>query len=65
MRYELIVGNIGKVHLCDSTREAFMLFWKYVAASKGNIGCATNEPVTLLRNGAIYEEYLPESEDNE
>lgn len=57
MRYEVIVGNIGSVYYGDDKEVAERKFDAYMAASQSGYGRAGNEPVTMMRDGEIYQEY--------
>lgn len=57
--FEIIVGNVGKVHECDSIGEANHYFDKYVALSKVGRGRAGNENVDMYRDVEIIDEYIP------
>ena len=56
--YEVIVGNIGTVYDGSDKGEAMQLFNDYVAISNRQVGRTGGEPVTLLYDDEIIEEYL-------
>jgi hypothetical protein len=57
--YEVIVGNIGKVHEGFSYRKALDTFFDYVKKSSENYGRAAGEEVTLWKDGEIIKDYIP------
>ena len=57
-KYQVVVGNIGTMDY-TSKKLAKDCYTTYVAISKNGEGRAANEPVTLLKDGEITEEYLP------
>jgi len=60
--YEVIVGNIGKVHEGDDKSTAQEAYDEYVRQSNTNYGRAANEPVTLFVDGEPKKEYQPSCE---
>ncbi len=60
-RYEVIVGNIGKVYNGDSAFDAYVMYNTYRGLSKRGQGRCANEPVTLFRDDEITAEYNPET----
>lgn len=58
-KYEVIVGNMETMP-CDTKRSAKDCFDYYVTHSKLGTAPVANEPVTLLHNGDVVEEYIPE-----
>lgn len=61
--FEVIVGNVGTVHSGDSEREALLIFNTYVDRSKSGHGRCGNEEVTMMEDGDIAKQYLPEHSD--
>jgi len=59
MQYEVIVGNIGSVHIGTNPVEARRIYGIYKAQSESGMGRAGNESVTILRNNEIDCEYVP------
>lgn len=60
--YEVIVGNIGTVYTGRDAKIARETMQEYIRQSKSGVGRAGNEPVTLLLNGEIFDEYVVETE---
>lgn len=63
--YEVIVGNIGKVHeggFIDTARAQFAV---YKNRSIKGLGRAAGENVTLWKDGEIIDEYDPSDGDEE
>jgi hypothetical protein len=56
--YEVVVGDAGTMPY-TSKKLATDCFNTYVALSKSGATRAANEPVTLLKNGEVIEEYTP------
>lgn len=56
--YEVIVGNVGTMPYAVA-KLAKECYDTYVTISKKGEGRAANEPVTLLKDGEIIEEYQP------
>jgi hypothetical protein len=54
---DVIVGNIGTVYSGSNRAIAILLFIDYVAASKGGVGRAGDEDVTLMEDGEVLQEY--------
>jgi hypothetical protein len=67
--YEVIVGNIGTVYSGTSEDAALSDFYIYRHKSKQDVGRASGEDVTLMRNGEPWKEYSsdnrPVDEDGE
>ena len=57
MCYEIIVGNIGRVHRGHSRREADRAYAIYVDQSKSNYGRAAGESVTMMEDGEVLKEH--------
>lgn len=57
-KYEVIVGNIGTMPYTNK-KLAKECYDTYVTLSKEGTTRAAKEPVTLLRNGDVLEEYIP------
>lgn len=55
--YEVIVGNIGKVHEGVNLASARRVYKTYVAQSKRGSGRAGGENVTLWKDGDIIQEH--------
>lgn len=58
--YQVIVGNIGQVYNGTDGQEAWNTFDEYVSQSisgKGRAGC---ESVTMMKDGDIDTEYIPD-----
>ena len=62
--YEVIVGNVGAMEYTDF-KLAKECYVTYVYLSKNGETRAAGEPVTLLKNGEIMAEHLPENVDGE
>ena len=57
--YEVIVGNIGKVHEGGGRLKAFAVFQEYIKKSDATYGRASGENVTLWKNNEPHKEYSP------
>jgi len=57
-KYEVIVGNIGSVHKGTDANEAGDIWKEYADQSANNVGRASGEDVTLLRDGEPLAEYF-------
>lgn len=57
--YDVIVGNIGRTLTTTNAKEAKQEYMDYVRVSKGSVGRAAGETVTLLRDGEPFREYRP------
>lgn len=55
--FEVIVGNIGTVYSGNSAKEAASAYNDYVRMSKGNVGRAAGEEVTMFKGGDICREH--------
>lgn len=55
--YDVIVGNIGRVWCGNDLNKAQGFYETYVDISKSGMGRAGNQPVQLMKDGEIYEEY--------
>lgn len=55
--YEVIVGNIGKVHEGTNLAAARRAYISYKSKSKSGVGRAAGENVTLWKDGDIIDEY--------
>lgn len=51
MRYQVTVGNIGKVYDGNSFRKAHQAFAEYVRQSRDGYGRAAGESVTFWQDG--------------
>ena len=58
--YLIVVGNVGTVLATANAAEARREFGQWKAMSKAPYGRASGEPVTLLCDGEIENEYQPE-----
>lgn len=56
-RYQVVVGNIGTVYDGDSYREAVNVLEEYVSQSVNGYGRASDEDVTLFKDGDLKEEH--------
>lgn len=56
-KYELIVGNIGRVFESNNLKDCMKKFRHYVTQSKSGVGRAGGESIILLREGEPIEEY--------
>lgn len=56
--YEVVVGNVGTMPYTNK-KLAMDCYKTYVTLSKNRETRAANEPVTLLKDGEILEEYIP------
>jgi hypothetical protein len=63
--YEVVVGNVGQVWKGHEYTEALHHYVDYVDRSKTGRGRAGNEPVTLMENGEIINEYIPPGHEGE
>lgn len=63
MRYQVIVGNIGKVCDTDDRAEALRDYDIYKARSEDGIGRAAGEPIALMCNGEPIMEHAGTLED--
>lgn len=59
MQYEVIVGNVGRVHDSTSGTNAHRDFWEYTKASESGVGRCGGETVTLMGDGNIIKEHTP------
>ena len=65
--YEVIVGNIGCVYHDNNwnnpnvNMEVLEVFKEYIVMSKSKAGRVSGEPVWLLVNGELVEEFLGEN----
>lgn len=57
-QWETIIGNIGTIYSGTNGFQAIKEYNQGIRLSKGNCSRASGEPVTLLKNGEIYKEYL-------
>lgn len=55
--YTVIVGNVGTVYDGTDAAVAQTKFHTYIEASKSDVGRASGESVTLMRDGEIVDEY--------
>lgn len=56
--YEVVVGNIGQVHVSRNKRHAQEAYRDYVKMSRDDEGRAAGESVTLMADGEPVEEYV-------
>lgn len=56
-RYEVIVGNVGRVYDGNDKEVAMHVYQEYVEISKAGVGRAGGEPVTLTLDGEIIHEH--------
>lgn len=56
--YEVIVGNVGKVHDGDDEQAARTVFDSYARQSVHALNRVTGESVWLYRDGEIVDEYV-------
>jgi len=59
MFYEVIVGNVGKVHDGYEYGKAYNTYLEYVVISRRGIGRCGGENITLWEDGEIIGEYCP------
>lgn len=57
MTYEVIVGNVGTVYSGSDKAEAERKFDAYMVLSQQGYGRAAEQPVTMMADGEIYQEY--------
>lgn len=62
--YEVIVGNIGRVHTGNNRREANKIYREYVKDSAQSTGRASGEQVTLFEDGEPVRAYDPPEVDD-
>ena len=62
-RYEVYVGNIGRVYDGGSNLEASKTYAHYVKLSKAGSGRAAGESVVIMKNGEPEREFAGESGD--
>ena len=62
--YEVIVGNIGRVHTGNNRREASKVYREYVKDSSQPTGRAGGEQVTLFEDGEPLRTYDPPEADD-
>jgi hypothetical protein len=60
MKYQVIVGDT-EVCVTSLIREACQTFNSFSALSKNGIGEAADKPVTLLKQGHVMVEYMPQT----
>lgn len=58
-KYEVVVGNVGTMDYTNK-KLAKECFATYVTLSKDGATQAAYEPITLLKDGEIIEEYTPD-----
>ncbi len=56
-KYEVIVGNIGRVYAGNDLMRAAATFHEYQDQSRRGYGLATGESVTMFRAGEIFKEH--------
>jgi hypothetical protein len=57
-KFTVIVSNIGTVYTGSDSKVAESDYAAYVSASRGNIGNAAGETVTLLKDGEPVKDYI-------
>jgi hypothetical protein len=57
MKYQLYVGNVGRVSEHSNKQEAIKEFGEWVAISRSGLGKAGHEDVTLYEYGEVIREY--------
>lgn len=57
--HQIIVGNVGTVCTTTDNDLAFKEFDAWTKKAKQSVGRAASEPVTWMRDGEPYREYLP------
>lgn len=60
--YEVIVGNIGTVHVGNDRAEASRHFREYVEQSMSGVGRAGCESVTMMKDGEPVAEFTGEND---
>ncbi len=55
--YEVVVGNVGTIYCGSDKQEAEQRFDTYMHLSMSGYGRVANEPVTMLADGEIYQEF--------
>ena len=63
MKYEVVVGNIGRVYNGDVEARALIIYDTYVSQSRRRQGRAAGESVVIIADGDIIKEHV--GEDNE
>ncbi len=69
-KFQVVVGNVGIVYDGDNDEKAEEIFEEYIEISKSGASRAGDEPVTLMEDNDIVDEYMPpepsesEGEDN-
>lgn len=58
-QYEVIVGNIGRVHEGGNFIRACGVFVDYMRQSNQGVGRAAGEPVYLMKDGDVRREHTP------
>lgn len=58
-RFQVIVGNIGTVHSSNNWGMACKDYGDYKKQSKDGYGRAAGEPVTMMKDGEIEFEHIP------
>jgi hypothetical protein len=58
MKYQVYVGNIGKVYDGDNHEDAMETFEEYVVISANGHGRASGEDVTLFEDGDIIKDFI-------
>lgn len=59
--YEVIVGNVGKVHEGESKVQGIHSYGQWARKSKLGEGRAAHEVVTLYEDGEPIKEYMPDT----
>jgi hypothetical protein len=62
--FEVIVGNIGMVHLGTDYDEAMKHYAEYIEQSRSNVGRAGGESVILSQDGEPMREYIGTLDSN-
>ena len=60
--YQVIVGNIGTVYDGPNPIEANKVYGTYKSLSQCDVGRASGESVTVLRDGEIQHEHIGEQD---
>lgn len=61
-KYEVVVGNVGTMEYTNK-KVALGCYNTYVSISNSIGNRASNEPVTLLKNGDILRDHIPPTPD--
>lgn len=58
--WTVVVGNVGTVFTGTNGFIANSVYQSYTGKSVSGLGRVSNEPVTLMRDGEIRKEFIPE-----